>query len=302
MTTSDEHLERSLEEYNGIIAKLENGDSKEELLDALTYRSTILMLLESFTSSITDAEEALELCDEIEAEGKKVDPGIKIKLHENRGQLCYDTDLNQMASDYREIVKLLGEFGESTKHYQYRETVVMCLDCASDLVDKEMHDAAMPFVQKAEKVISGKEDVWSKNRGVETYNLKGQIFKERKEYDEARGCFEESIAISNTLGHDLEDEMELAFSHINIGDMSQTKGDIDDMIVQHEKAISILTRMNDKGKLDDVKILVDLHQGVATELMDRGKVDQSEKHLMAAMKLGMPAINETMKNLGLKKE
>ena len=80
MRASDEHLEQALKEYNDKISALEVNGTDDELLEALVNRSTILMLLGSYTASMTDAEEAIELSKGM----KDVDIGTFVKMYENR--------------------------------------------------------------------------------------------------------------------------------------------------------------------------------------------------------------------------
>lgn len=299
MTSSDEHLEQSLDEYNRKVGELENNDDKEALVDALAYRSTILMLLESYVSSITDVDDALEICKELESEGKEIDPGIKIKLYENRGQLCFDTNEEQMVADYVEITKLLDKVGDSAKHYGRREMIIMCLDCAADLVDKERFPAALPFAEKAIMIIGNGKTTFEMNMAVEAFNIIGQVKKESNDYNVAIVNFENVVSLCKKLGRDLDDRMEFAFAYINLGDIYEENKVMEKMIENHENAIRILEAMNDDRELDDTKILVDLHQGLAAVLMDSGEVEKAEKHLMAAMKLGLPNMKHAMDNLGM---
>ena len=65
MRTSDTHLEEALQEYNDKVNALEAEGGTEELLEALVNRSTVLMLMGSYVSSLDDLEEAMDIMDEM---------------------------------------------------------------------------------------------------------------------------------------------------------------------------------------------------------------------------------------------
>jgi len=160
----------------------------------------------------------------------------------------------------------------------------------------------VPFADKALKVIGDGKEEWELNYAAEALNIIGQASKEDGDCVSAKVNFLRAIDICTELENNLDDRMELAFAYVNLGDMAQDERNIPDMIKYHEGAVKVLTAMNDDGKLDDVKILTDLHQGLAAILMDSGEVERAEKHLIAAMALGLPEMKETMDNLGISKK
>lgn len=302
MSLSETHLEQSLKEYNELVSKLEQRGNKSELVDALIHRSMVLMLLDSFVSAITDLEDALELCEELENEGKTVSPGTLMKIYENRGQMLFDADDEGMFSDYAKIAELMKTVGNETKHYGRKDMIRMCIDCGEDLIDKEQFKQVIPFVEKAIEVIGDEKDKWSLNSLVNVYNMGGQAYLEMEDYAGAIDYLEKSETICENLGDDLEDKMEFVFSLIYIGDVYSVSGNDAKMIEYHENAIKMLENLDSEGRLDDVELLVNLHQEIASKLMNAGKIKEAEMHLIKVMELGYPVVNEAIDELGIKKK
>jgi hypothetical protein len=69
MRSSDAHLEKALEEYNGTVSELEDGDDLPALLDAYINRGCILSMLDSTVSAISDFDSAIDVIDELKERG-----------------------------------------------------------------------------------------------------------------------------------------------------------------------------------------------------------------------------------------
>lgn len=302
MRTADEHLEEALSEYNEKVSQLELGGPKMDLLEALVNRSTILMLMDSFVSSISDLEEAIELIKEIESDGETIDLGTLIKIYENRGQLCYGDDDETMVSDYSKIAEKLPEITGNIRHYDENDIIEMCIGCSEDLVDAGFNTESLPFTNKAIKMLKKKSDVWSKNRIVESYNLLGQAKKDLGDNKMAISAFENAIEVGMPLirNKEIDDEMEVVFSYVYKGDV-ECEMELDEYVEDHENAISLLEDLYNHGRLDDIDLLINLHQGLASKLMNDGDMKSSEHHLLRVMDLGMPAMKDAIIELGLKK-
>ena len=293
-------MERALEEYNQKISELEsNGSSREEMLEALVNRSTVLLMLESYTSSMEDSEDAIELSKLMESKGEPVNVGTYMKMYENHGQLLYDSDNDGMAEDYAKIVSKLDRTGGDIRHYDKRSLIVMCIDCAEDLIDVDKEENAIPFLQKAIEFIGGDLDKWSRNHKVHILNLLAEIGHSLGQDDGSLSNLEECIRLAGELmfSSSIDDPNELVNAYILRGDILESMGKLEGMWESHEAAAEILEKMYLEHKLDDVQLLINLHQGIATSMMNAGKIDLAEKHLMRSINLGIPGMKEAMKEL-----
>ena len=300
MRRSDEHLERALEEYNQKISELEsNGSSREEMLEALVNRSTVLLMLESYTSSMEDSEDAIELSKLMESKGEPLNVGTYMKMYENHGQLLYDSDNDGMAEDYAKIVSKLDRTGGDIRHYDKRSLIVMCIDCAEDLIDVDKEENAIPFLQKAIEFIGGDLDKWSRNHKVHILNLLAEVGHSLGQDDGSLSNLEECIRLAGELmfSSSIDDPNELVNAYILRGDILESMGNLEGMWESHEAAAEILEKMYLEHKLDDVQLLINLHQGIATSMMNAGKIELAEKHLMRSINLGIPGMKEAMKEL-----
>ena len=293
-------MERALEEYNQKISELEsNGSSREEMLEALVNRSTVLLMLESYTSSMEDSEDAIELSKLMESKGEPVNVGTYMKLYENHGQLLYDSDNDGMAEDYAKIVSKLDRTGGDIRHYDKRSLIVMCIDCAEDLIDVDKEENAIPFLQKAIEFIGGDLDKWSRNHKVHILNLLAEVGHSLGQDDGSLSNLEECIRLAGELmfSSSIDDPNELVNAYILRGDILESMGKLEGMWESHEAAAEILEKMYLEHKLDDVQLLINLHQGIATSMMNAGKIELAEKHLMRSINLGIPGMKEAMKEL-----
>ncbi len=293
-------MERALEEYNHKISELEsNGSSREEMLEALVNRSTVLLMLESYTSSMEDSEDAIELSKLMESKGEPVNVGTYMKMYENHGQLLYDSDNDGMAEDYAKIVSKLDRTGGDIRHYDKRSLIVMCIDCAEDLIDVDKEENAIPFLQKAIEFIGGDLDKWSRNHKVHILNLLAEVGHSLGQDDGSLSNLEECIRLAGELmfSSSIDDPNELVNAYILRGDILESMGKLEGMWESHEAAAEILEKMYLEHKLDDVQLLINLHQGIATSMMNAGKIELAEKHLMRSINLGIPGMKEAMKEL-----
>ena len=93
--------------------------------------------------------------------------------------------------------------------------------------------------------------------------------------------------------------MELAMSYVCRGDILEEAERIDEFVSDHVAAAEILDRLFDRNELDDVELLVSIHQGIASALMKEGRMKEAEKHLLAAMRMGVDGIEDSMISLGI---
>jgi tetratricopeptide (TPR) repeat protein len=294
MRITDEHLEQALREYNDKVSDLETGGTDEELLEALVNRSTILMLMGSYTSAMTDLEDAIEL-----SEGMKdINVGTYVKMYENRGQLLCGEDNETMVEDYGKIVSRLGEINGEVRHYDKKGLIVMCIECSADLIDYEYYENSVPFTQKAIQLIGDDNDEWSTNRIVQLYNLIGEADVGMELSDNAADAYSVCIKAGEKLYgiSRIDDPMELVTAYIHRGDLFETS-DKEKMWKDHERAAEILEELNDINRLSDVTLLVNLHQAIASSMMESREIERAEKHLMKAINLGVPGMKEAINEL-----
>ena len=292
MWTSDEHLEEALEEYNLKVSELETCGTHEELLEALVNRSTVLIMMESFTSAMTDLEDCIELSELMEERGERVDTGTFIKIRENRGQLFFGEDDEAMVSDYSMIASRLDDVHQGIRHYDRKGLVQMCIDCAEDLLDQGYDQNSVPFIEKGLELIGGNFDRWSSNRRIELSNLMGQASDGMGLTDRAYAAFTDSINIGAPLfkRYGLEDDMALVLAFICRGDINDIRCNREDHIADHESAADIMEQLYEERRLGDVELLVNLHRGLASAYSGIGDTSASERHLIRALRLSVPSM------------
>ena len=292
MRASDEHLEQALKEYNDKISALEVNGTDDELLEALVNRSTILMLLGSYTSSMTDAEEAIELSKGM----KDVDIGTFVKMYENRGQMIFDDNEEMMVSDYSMIISRLDEIHGEIRHYDWKSLIMMCQGCAEDLIDCDRFEMSVPFTQKALELMKDASDIWSMNRKMEIQNLIGQADTGMGLDDNAIDAYSESILIGEQLYDTsrIEDPIQLVFAYVYRGDIMEAEHEVEKMWNDQESALVILEELNNRNRLSDPDLLIKLHQSLASSMMESGEIERAEKHLMRAINLGVPGMKDAI--------
>lgn len=300
MRRSDEHLEQALKEYNDRISALESKKGLEELyLEALVNRSSILMMLEYYTSATEDTEDAINLAEEMIEAGMKVDTGTYVKMYDNHGQMMYDSDNEAMAADYDRILSVLNGVEGDIRHYTKHDLIEMCIGCAGDLMDIDDADRATPFLLKAFALLGTDTDTWSLNKRLATINEMARVDMSKGLDDCAITLFDDAIGLGSILRStsELDSPMELVESYVSKGDLLEKKEDFKGMWREHECAIEILEELYSENRLEDVQILAQLHQGLATSMMNAGEIKAAEKHLMRSVNLGVPGMKEAMEAL-----
>ena len=289
----DEHLEAMLQDCNDRVNSIEESEgSEEEMLDALINRGSVLSMMESYTSALSDFNDAVDIILWMEKEGKRVDPGSFVRVFVSRGELYGDRD--QMAGDYAMASTRLGEIGENTKFYDRKKIIRMCMDCCEDLLDSGYPGETHPFIDKLHEMLTGREDSWSKNRYIEMLNISAQSMAEMKMDNEAMEYFSDAIDIGISLSEKnlLEDLMSLIFAFVSRGDIEQRKGLIDLHLADRKVAISLLEDLMSMNKLDDITLLIRLHQDVANTYLTLNMVKEAEEHLMREVMLNMDGAEE----------
>lgn len=281
-----------MKEYNDKISALEVNGTDDELLEALVNRSTILMLLGSYTASMTDAEEAIELSKGM----KDVDIGTFVKMYENRGQMIFDDNEEMMVSDYSMIISRLDEIHREIRHYDWKGLIMMCQGCAEDLIDCDRFEMSVPFTQKALELMKDASDIWSMNRKMEIQNLIGQADTGMGLDDNAIDAYSGSILIGEQLydASRIEDPIQLVFAYVYRGDIMEAKHELEKMWNDHESALVILEELNNRNRLSDPELLIKLHQSLASSMMESGEIERAEKHLMRAINLGVPGMKDAI--------
>jgi len=291
----DEHLEAALKDHNDKISKLEtSGGTSEEFLDALINRGSILSMMEYYVSAISDFDDAIAIIAELEEEGKTVDPGSFIKAYVSRGELMSPENMGQTVEDYITAASRLSKLEITSKYFDERKIVVMCINCCEDLVDSEFPGEIAPFIEKLYEILPRKKDNWSLNRYLEMLNLDGQATADLSHPDQALEIFTRAIEIGVDLFDKkaLEDTMSIVFPLISRGDIAQQKGLFEQYFLDRKAAISLLEGLLEMNRLDDVQILAGLHQDVANTYLTLNKVKEAEEHLMREVMLNMDGAEE----------
>ena len=213
MRTSDAHLEEALNEYNNKVNRLETEGPAEDLLEALVNRSTVLMLMGSYVSSMTDLEDAIELMEEMEADGRVPNIGTFVKVYENHGHLCCEDDPEMMNDDFVRIIPKLSALNATTRHYDRKSLVNMCLECSKELIDSDFSENSLPFLEKGLIFLGPSNDDWTLNRRAEMYSLMGEAHHDMGVYDDALSEFTRSIDIASELylSNRIDDDMLVSF-------------------------------------------------------------------------------------------
>ena len=298
----DEHLEAMLQDCNDRVNLLEEKEgSDEDMLDALINRGSVLSMMESYTSALSDFNDAVDIIYKMEKEGKKVDPGSFVRVFVSRGELFGSED--QMAEDYAMASTRLNEVEEGTKYYDRKKIVRMCLDCGEDLLEGGHPGGAPPFMDKLFEMLNGRDDDWSRNRFVEMLNISAQSMKEMKMDDDAVEFFSNAISVGIALydKNTLEDLTSLIFAFVIRGDIEQEKGLVDQYFVDRKAAIALLEELLSMNKLDDISLLIRLHQDVASTYLTLNQVKEAEEHLMREVMLNIDGAEEYVKEFVDKK-
>ena len=305
MRTSDMHLEEALMEYNDKVNELEINGSANELLEALVNRSTILMLMESFVSSMTDLEEAMEIIEEMHENGKECNTGTFVKVYENHGHLCCESDPEMMLDDYLRIIPKLHLLNATTRHYDRKSLVNMSLECSKELIDADYTENALPFLEKGLLFLGSADDDWTSNRRAEMYSLMGEAHHDMGVYDHALDEFTKSIDIASKLylSNRLDEDMTVSFvySFVLKGDIEDRNGNHEDSINDYESAADVLDQLEIEGRTFDRELLLDMHRTLSRLLMQSGNIERAEVHLMKAMRMEVPNVDVAIHNIGAEK-
>lgn len=288
---ADQHLEETLKEYNEKISDLENNGTREDLLEALVNRSIILYMMESYVSSLADVEEALDIADEMQENGEVPNIGSLVKLYELHGKLSYYKDNEQMVSDYMKVCDKLITLEYGARHYNKKELIMMCMDCAEDLIDQDYSENALPFLENGLLFLGTNYDPWSNNRRIEMYNLMGQVHEKMGLTDAAMKDYSDSIspALKMYQQKRLDDVVGLILALVNKGSIEGIKGEREGQLRDFLIAIEIMEQLEQNHKLADIELLIGLHRNVASVLSDLDRAEESEKHLLRALVLSLPS-------------
>ncbi|MBQ6547509.1 MAG: hypothetical protein IJL79_01020 [Candidatus Methanomethylophilaceae archaeon] len=306
MRSSDEHLEEALAEYNDKVNSLELDGRPEELLEALVNRSTILMLMGSYVSSMTDLEDAMELMEEMNQDGIIPNLGTYVKVYENHGHMCCEDDPEMMLDDYLRIIPKLIALNAATRHYDRKSLVNMCLECSKELIDSDFSENSLPFLEKGLIFLGPSNDDWILNRRAEMYSLMGEAHHDMGVYDDALSEFTRSIDIASELylSNRIDDDMLVSFvySFVLKGDIEDRNGNREESIDDYESAADILDQLENEGRTFDKDLLLDMHRTLSRLLMEAGNIERAETHLVKAMKMEVPNVDIAIKKIGAEKK
>ena len=306
MRSSDEHLEEALAEYNDKVNSLELDGRLEELLEALVNRSTILMLMGSYVSSMTDLEDAMELMEEMNQDGIIPNLGTYVKVYENHGHMCCEDDPEMMLDDYLRIIPKLIALNAATRHYDRKSLVNMCLECSKELIDSDFSENSLPFLEKGLIFLGPSNDDWTLNRRAEMYSLMGEAHHDMGVYDDALSEFTRSIDIASELylSNRIDDDMLVSFvySFVLKGDIEDRNGNREESIDDYESAADILDQLENEGRTFDKDLLLDMHRTLSRLLMEAGNIERAETHLVKAMKMEVPNVDIAIKKIGAEKK
>jgi tetratricopeptide (TPR) repeat protein len=301
MRSSDAHLEKALDEYNSKVSELEDGNDMPALLDAYINRGCVLSMLDSTVSAISDFDSAIDIIDELEENGTEVDPGCIFKVYTSRGELMSDGTGHDMSQDYKKAAEVLDKLEPGCRYYDVRNLVTACLTCAHDLIDAELPDYAVPFLEKALKYLDPAGDIPSRNRYTETKNLLGQALVD-SDPDRAFEEFSDALKVADSLytSAQLEDESQIVISLYFLGEICRdTDRSKDKYLFYREEAIRVMEEMKACGTLDDEELLSELHGEVAGIYMGKGDMATAEKHLLKQVSYNLNGSTEYMRDNGI---
>lgn len=299
--SSEDRLEEALSAYNTRIANLERFDDSDELLEAYINRGTVLMMMEFYTAAESDFDEAVETITIRERKGIPVDLGLFIRAFENRGQLSCDVDNPRMLSDYKRIIERLPELRNCTRYFTVKDIVIMCINCAEDLLDCRYADDSIPFLDKALETLNGKHDVWAENRYMDACGIKAEALKSLRRFEESIEYYDKAIKVGERLLYEgnIEDPYLLTLCYMYRGDVYDSLRDDERALRDHIDACGSLEEMINNGASDNKQMLVELCQDIASRLMDMGRIEQSEKYLLKSMRYGLPEMDDAIGALGI---
>ena len=300
--SSDEHLDTALSEYNAKIARLEENGPVSDLLEALINRGTILLMMESSISALSDFDEAIDIIEDEIAAGNDVDTGLYVRAYEGRGRILCMGEPARMSEDYRKIEERLDDLTIHTRYFDLKTIVLTCCGCADDLLEAGLHRQAEPFIRKALDVLGSRMGDWEDNRRADCHALLAEIYENEGRTADAIKEYTAAVDIETYLSDRnlIEDRMHLVSDLTARAEMRSDAGDDDGSIDDMIRASDVLDGMLQTGQCHDDKLFVDLCQTLASALMDKGKVAESERYLLKAVKHGLPNVSRAIDNLGIR--
>ncbi len=296
MDASEAHLESVLAELNDRVNGLEEGSSSEELMEAYTNRGSVLQMLGYRTSALDDLESAADISESIEEQGGRVDPGTFVKMHAAIARILYDMG-EDPSGEYIIAASRLEELKGTSRHYDERSLVRMCIDAADDLLDTEHPEEALAFIEKGISAIGRKSDHWRRNRLFDLLNLQAEALAWLEKGQEASETYARSIDEGLALMEEgcLEEPSDLAMTFAAKADLDSSLGQDDVYILDLKSAVTVMENLFDCGRMPDTELLVGLHHDLAEALMKSGNIAEAEKHLIRAMELGVRGAGDYMR-------
>lgn len=301
--SSDEHLDVALAEYNEKVSRLEDEGPVDELLEALINRGTVLLMMESTISALSDFDEAIDIIEDEESMGNQVPVGLYIRAYESRGNIEFDGDQVSMVEDYRKAAKRLDELGPGNGYFDVKGIVDLCLGISGDLIEAGKFHDAEPFLLKAADVIGSRMGDWEDNRRADIFSSLGTVYERTAQPDRAIEFYGKAVDVDRYLAehHLIDDYGRLVMSLYDRAELRRETGDDDGYLNDFISAADYLERNIEDGISDEKELMVGMCQAIASELVDRGRVADSEIYLLKAMKYGMPNVDRAMTDLGIRR-
>ena len=298
--SSEDRLEEALDAYDTKITALERIGDSDDLLEAYINRGTVLMMMEFYTAAESDFEEAVEYIEARERKGIPVDLGLFIRAYENRGQLSCGSNGPYMLANYQRIIERLPELRSGTRYFTVKDIVIMCINCAEDLLDCNYYEEAIPFLDKASETLRGKRDAWAENRFMDVCGIKAEAMRKLRRNNESVTLYSEAIKIGERLLYEgnIEDPYLLTLCYLSRGDVYDSLRDDDNALKDNIDACGSMEELLNNGRFEDRELLSELCKDIASRLMDLGRVEESEKYLLKSMRYNLPEMDESIGTLG----
>lgn len=289
MRKSEGYLEEALKEYNAKVDEYDENGTVEQRLEAYLNRGSILSMMDSYVSALTDFDEAVEIIQLMESVGDNSDPGTYVKTYVSRGELQMSDGADGMVEDYAMAAKRLDELKPTSRHYDEKSIIVMCISCCENLIDEDFPGNIKPFFDKAEIMLFSKNGVWHRNRYVEALNLMGQADQNMKRYAESLEHLNRSISLAQELMKEeaLDDETALVFALTLRGDIKIKDGLLEEALRDREASIAILEVLLSYNRPETKELLMQLHRETSSLLIEMNETEEAEKHLLRALELNV---------------
>lgn len=284
---SDRHLEESLKDFNDRVSEYETEGTNAQLLDAYVNRGCVLSMMGSYVSALDDFDEADLLIRIMESAGESADAGVFVKTYISRGELRAENDAPGMAEDYARAAERIDEADSGNGRFDGKTLVNACLGCCADLLEAGYPSGTIPFTEKAEKILAGKNDVWSLNRYVETMNTAGQAALDLGNPELSLEYLDRAISVCGRLMSEekLEDVMSAVSVMVSRGDAHLELSRKEDAVKDFEGAVTALEILYEQGREDAGELLIGFHRDVAEILMSLSETEKAEVHLIKALKI-----------------